>query len=216
MPLNPREESIEGQLANSNTMLSEARQVQNAPIENNGNENLIEYCLENRAMVVLNNVNNMQINELANNLNNQLDINTVPAPNNIEMVDIEDPNETIIDTGTVVIKTEPHNESPLPYASILFSQTKRIKTGGNVAMFHRKKSAQDNNASLRVLYEGSYIEIDESKCLEWLQNNARHLVEFCAIPNEFARPSRSRRSGRIARMGNVNYCLTPRKRQKRI
>lgn len=216
MLIDQREDSVEGQPSNSNTLLSQAHHEQNVQKANNGDEHLIEYCLENRAKVVLNDVNNVQMNE--SNLNNQLEDNTVPIPNNIQMADIDEPNEAIIDTSTMAIKTEPNNNNPIPNVSILFNQSKRIKTIGNVSMFHKTKATQDNNSSLKVLCDGSYVEIDESKCLEWIQNNIRDMVEFCAIPNDIAKPSRCRRSGRLARMENVDYSERSmlKKRKKRI
>lgn len=219
------------QAVNSNPVLNviyptnDEENVSNGPIGNIRDSMETVIAIQNnisrRPCVVLNKLNNCHANGNilnndieennrsafgpANDLNTNAITNNVPNLNVIEIEDVQEPNEEIIVNETLVIKTEMNCEENLLNVSTLFNQSNR-KQVRNMSLFHKNKVPRSNNSTLKVFRNGSYIEIDETKCLQWIASNLHDLVKFSAIPNEFTeKKKRKRRSERIACRDNIDY-----------
>lgn len=181
--------------------------------------------LQRKAIVLLHKVNSIQIN--GNNLNGAREKNYVAelAPHINGIGDRQQPtvNEPMVVNYSasaieIDIKTEPNDLK----ASKLFNLQNR-KTDRNFTFFQKTNNPQNNNSTLKVLCDGAYIEIDEAKCLKWMEGKVHQMVKTCAVPNsEFTELKRKRRSERIAQMEGINYkeptvrTPTAKKRTKRM
>lgn len=67
------------------------------------------------------------------------------------------------------------------------------------------KTLGSNGMMLKMFDNGPFIELDERKCLKWIERHAAALVEACAVKQKSVDCTSERRSGRIARMRKINY-----------
>lgn len=80
---------------------------------------------------------------------------------------------------------------------ILFRTSKTDRN--STPMFIKPPGSTDVN--LKMFYNGTFIELDEARCLQWMQENAWRIARASAIDLADA----SRRSGRIAGLQRINY-----------